>query len=101
MNDKPKPFWRKSWRSTRALFLFWILVVLPALFVGIRAIGLMAPSGKPSESAAHALSYSVLLTLISFLLVRAIIWSCSPRRSLFVAACVVTLIALFYAEENW
>jgi hypothetical protein len=103
MNDEPKkPLWKKSWRSKRALFLFWILVVFPALFVGIYSLGLlMEPMGTPAHSAGYALSYSAILSLISYLLICAIVWCCSSRRGLFVAACFVTLVALFYAEENW
>src|SRR4051812_30542917 len=98
MTEEKKSFWRKSWKSPGALCLFWLLVVFPALLVILFAIRLTAPSGRTPAAALQALAVASILSIATLpiaLLVR------YPRRFIFVTACVVTLLALFYAEENW
>ncbi len=103
MNDKPKSIWRKSWKGTH-LFLLWLaLVIATSVIFSISILIIGTPLTEPSDFGvvliSGVVSASVLLGLWLF-----IRWLCSWRnfkRFLFGCACFATLIALFYAEEDW
>lgn len=97
MNEQPKSIWKKPWKGWRGDFL-WFVLLAAAAFVVIFCIGLIA--GNDSGFLIAALVASVCIAL-AFLFIR---WLCNWRnfrRFLFGVACVITIIALFYAEENW
>jgi hypothetical protein len=105
--EKPKSIWKKSWPSP-----WWLrawLITSGATFLILLVISQMLPGGPKDAS-----QWLVALTffLVASLTVAAVViflWSfirwlfCrrNLKRTLFTLACFVTLIALFYAEENW
>ena len=105
--EKPKSIWKKSWPSP-----WWLrawLITSGATFLILLVISQMLPGGPKDAS-----QWLVALTffLVASLTVAALViflWSfirwlfCwhNLKRTLFTLACFVTLIALFYAEENW
>ena len=100
MDEKPKNIWKKSWKGWSGFFLF-NLIIGGALFLIVLSIGLLAGTKD------FAFPFAVVFGLIGFLIasfVSFIRWLCCWRnfkRFLFGLACFVTLIALFYAEEDW
>jgi len=100
MDEQPKSIWKKSWRGTGSSLFFLLLLGLSALIV-VAVIGKMCGIGFEAVPLAGACFGIGLLVWALFRLVR---WLCCLRnikRSLFGLACLATLIALFYAEENW
>ena len=105
MDENPKSIWKKSWKAP-CLFGAW-LVIVGATFLVLLAFAFWQQSG-PSFNWLLALFYMLLLGAIVatiFLLLWLFIrWLCNWknfRRFIFVLACLATLIALFYAEEDW
>ena len=103
MNEKPNNIWKKPFHLPQ-LFLAWLclMVVTILIFTGVMLI-LNEPVIKSHEVFGllifGAVSASVLLA--GWIFIR---WLCCLRnfkRSLFACACLATLIALFYAEEDW
>ncbi len=97
--------WEKSWNEPRHFF-FWLSLLSPFLFVFVLFISGLA--GEPPP----LIHWVALAAVVGFFLgVPAFILSWVPplrplfqwllRRRLFVLACLVSLIALFYAVENW
>jgi hypothetical protein len=104
MNEEPKSIWKKPWKGARGLFLFWLLILISSFLI-IFLTGLsVRMTYLVGDLARMALMLAVILSvggLLMFLLIR---WLCHWRnfkRFLFGLACLVTLIALSYAEENW
>jgi len=105
MDEKPKSIWKKSWKAP-GLFGAW-LVIVGATFLVLLAFAFWQQSGPPFNWLL-ALFYMLLLGAIAatiFLLLWFFIrclcnWK-NFRRFIFVLACLATLIALFYAEEDW
>jgi hypothetical protein len=105
--EKPKSIWKRSWPSP-----WWLrawLITSGATFLILLVISQMLPGGPKDAS-----QWLVALTffLVASLTVAALViflWSfirwlfCrrNLKRTLFTLACFATLIALFYAEENW
>ena len=107
MNEEPKSIWKKSWKGPRA-FLFWLLIVfVAALFVAVTITFMIDRHGGWEsfvESVLAAMVIFVVMTAVAFAFYKIIRWLCCWRnfkRFLFGLACFATLIALFYAEEDW
>jgi hypothetical protein len=104
-DDKPKSIWKKSWKGSNLLGAWLILVVASILIV--QAVILFVP-GASSNLIGEAptlffLLAAVLATIFfgAWLFVR---WLCcwkNFRRFLFGLACLATLIAVAYVEEDW
>ena len=107
MSKKPKSIWRKSWSGLNWLRA-WVIVVA-ATFVVILAISFFLPGGPRTfdDWLVASLFLLFISTIVATLFVglwSLIRWMFSVknfRRSLFAVACLATLIALFYAEEDW
>jgi hypothetical protein len=103
MNEDPKSIWKKSLKGPRSLLLW--LIPLTLVFVVIYASGNVPFSLKNYLGLpAYALFFSLFVTLMLLFAIKFIRWLfCwrNFRRFLFVLACLATLIALFYAEEDW
>ena len=98
MNEEPKSIWKKS--LGRNSFIFCLLVAVAGATV---VAGIGAACGLAGDAKKFAVAWIALVLLI-WLLVAAIRWLCCWRnfkRFVFGCACFATLIALFYAEENW
>jgi len=96
MNEKPKSTWQKSRNLPRP---FWIVIVLLFVVCLLLSLTMLADGRYPSSVLTAATVISGAASLYLF-----IRWLCHWRtfkRFLFVTVCLATLIALFYAEENW
>jgi hypothetical protein len=107
MNEEPKSIWKKSWSG-----LHWLrswLIVVATTFFSVLIVAVFIP-GLP-RSFSDWWPDLVLTLLISVVIATVVVglWAfirrffCwrNFRRLLFGAACLATLIALLYAEENW
>ena len=102
MDEQPKSIWKKSWKD-RSAILIW-LVCFGITFFVMAIIGLVTnvPKHPPYPLAISILGAVVASVVLGvWLFIR---WLCCWRnfkRFLFGLACFATLIALFYAEEDW
>jgi hypothetical protein len=109
MNGKPKSIWKKSWKGWRALPALVLLLIgagfLGALVMNIlhfdndRVFGIFFWVDWIIFTIGAAVAFLVLLGLFRF--ARWIFHWRNFKRFLFGLACFITLIALFYAEEDW
>jgi hypothetical protein len=101
MNEEPKSIWKKSWRGLRSYLLAWLAVLATAPI--IFAIFTLVTSTPFTHAEFGILLFFEVFVSILFLLVVFVQWlfSIGWRRLLFALACFATLIALFYAEEDW
>jgi hypothetical protein len=106
MNKEPKNFWKKSWTGPH-WFRAWLILVSVLFFIMVTYDGLTANLGGwrdwwlsvPLALLASAVIATIILGLWIF-----VRWLCcweNFRRFLFGCVCLVTLIALAYAEEDW
>jgi hypothetical protein len=101
--EKPKSIWKKSLKGPRGLLLW--LIPFTLVFAVVYANDdvpdwLKNYLGLPT----YALFFSLFVMLMLLLVIRFVRWLfCwrNFRRFLFGLACFATLIALFYAEEDW
>ncbi len=111
MSNESKSTWTKFVERPRRFFLTLALttIVLLALCFGT---GILLRHVNPSPGLRSvaafllvALTFGFVIGFFGFFL--ALIPSLQPlfrwvvRRSVFLAACLITLVAVFYAEENW
>jgi hypothetical protein len=101
MKNEPNSFWRKPRRGPVSYWLAWLVLMLAALVI---FVGIAWAANMPftHEEFGLLLYFEIFIT-ISIGLVIFIRWliSIGWRRILFALACLATLIALFYAEEDW
>ncbi len=114
MEKEPKSAWTKPWNGRRAV-TFWLLIVPLASFFIACLFGLITSASKRSfRPHPSMLTYVERVLAITVVLIIAIalvfavgnfiLWLFHWRnlkRFLFATACLATLIALFYAEEDW
>ncbi|HVU28592.1 MAG TPA: hypothetical protein VHG71_12755 [Verrucomicrobiae bacterium] len=102
--EKQKSILRKSWVGWRGLGS-WFIVFFIAAFVLFLCIG-SASFKLPTFSQLTGFAFlrglicAVLITLLIVFLRWIFHWR-NLKRFLFGLTCLITLIALFYAEENW
>ena len=106
MNEEPKSIWKKSFTGRPAVVV-WGAVLVFTILLGGFIIALTSYSGPMSSLllvvgsiVAAALFTCLVLIYVVWPLLRWLFWK-HWRRTLFALACFATLIALFYAEENW
>ena len=102
MNKEPKNIWNKPLKPSVNVLL-WVVLVLTLFLVGLAIFGLAIANVNPPYPYYYWLLAAgfALLAVLAIAFVR---WLCCWRnfkRFLFGVACFVTLIALFYAEEDW
>jgi len=107
MDEKPKSIWKKSWTGWSWLRAW--LIVVAATFFTVLIVTLFIP-GRP-RNFSDWWPALVFTLLVSVVVATAFVglWAFARRffcwrnfkRLLFGAACLATLIALFYAEEDW
>ena len=104
MNEEPKSIWRRPWQG-RAKILGWWAILASASFVVILSIGLAsAKDNQQAELTLTAFTFSVGLATLVTAGLWFMGWLCcwrNFRRLLVALAGFATLIAIFYAEENW
>lgn len=104
MNEKPKSVWTRPWSGGRRI-AGWLIILFVANLAILVCFGLVPPESHSfSDFILPALGLSAGLALLLMGVVWFLRGSCpwrNLRRLLFGIVCFVTLIALFYAEENW
>ncbi len=105
MDEKPKNIWKKSWTG-RSATLIWALLIATAILLGILIPALV--SVRPVADYFDKVARLFLLGVVGCFVIIYIVLPLSRwlllkhwRRTLFGLACLATLIALFYAEEDW
>lgn len=96
MNEPPPGIWTRPIRAAT-----WFSLLAGGLILIVSVIALWARSW---EVLLPGVAGSLILALVAFvgvLFVRSLCCWRHFRRFLFAIACIVTLIALAYAEENW
>jgi hypothetical protein len=101
MDEKPKSIWTKPRRGMRSHLLacLAVLAIAPVIF----AIFTLVTQTPFTHAESGVLLLFEFFVSILFLLGVFIQWLISMgwRRNLFGLACFATLVALFYAEEDW
>ena len=106
MDKIPKSIWEKSFTGRTAL-ITWLAVAGFTIMLGCFIIALVNDNGPMSGwllavgiFAGAFLVACLILIYVVWPLLRWLFWK-HWRRTLFAIACLATLIALFYAEEDW
>jgi tetratricopeptide (TPR) repeat protein len=107
MNEEPKSIWKKSWTGWSWLRAW--LIVVAATFFTVLIVTLFIPGRLRNFSDWWpALVFTLLVGVVVatafvglWVFTRQFFCWRNFRRLLFGAACLATLIALFYAEEDW
>ena len=104
MNEEPQNRWSRP-LSGKYKWLSWFVLFAFVFFVAVCTHELLTnEQGDIGRLIVHAIIFSAVAALLVLLLIRFIRWLCcwrNFRRFLFGVACILTLIALFYAEEDW
>jgi hypothetical protein len=106
MDEKPRSIWKKSWTGSGSILILSLLIALGVFLVAL--IYALANWEKPvADTFVYgALVGIIFLTCCLFFLyvvlplLRWLFWK-HWRRTLFGLACLVTMIALGYIEEDW
>ena len=106
MDHKPKFFWEKSFTG-RTAWLIWLAVTMFTIMLG-GFIAALCNYNRPfsdwlidSGILAGALLVAILISIYAVWPLFRLLILKHWRRTLFGLACFATLIALFYAEEDW
>ncbi len=100
MNGQPKSIWKKPLTGLRKV-MAWLALFAVVVFVMTYLAGY--PTAKPLPVSVR-LVIGTVIAIFCAAVILFIRWLCcwrNFRRFLFGVACLVTVIALFYAEENW
>ena len=104
MSESRKSVWTRPW-SGRAKALAWFLPLFGVTFLAIWYIEYgTAPNARGLGPTQTALVIALAVSALACALLLFVRWLCSWknfRRFLFGAACLATLVALAYAQENW
>ncbi|MBW8864047.1 MAG: hypothetical protein JF609_03810 [Verrucomicrobia bacterium] len=102
MSEEPKSFWKKPWHGPMAWLLAWAGLMVATAVIFWLVLSILGNT-RPYESDPLFVATEVVITGL-FLLVALVRWLCcwrNVKRLLFGLACGATLLALFFAEENW
>jgi hypothetical protein len=102
MGEKPKSIWKRSWNLPGS-FLGW-LVLVTFIALGISLLTAVIIDGVRMEEDLGIIAVVTAVAVAGALIFLFIRWLCCWRnfkRFLFCLASFATLIALFYAEEDW
>jgi hypothetical protein len=104
MSEEPKSIWKKSWAGWRGFWMGWFFLSFALIIIFL--IWLMASGIPLAKSGDEFRLFEIVWVAVTiiFLLATFIRWIFCWRnfkKFLFGFACFITLIALFYAEENW
>jgi len=102
MDEIPKSIWKKSWKGWRGFLLGWLGLMLATLII-FWVIMFAAGARITSEELKLWAALAVCATTVTFLVLffRWLFCWRNFKRFLFGLACFATLIALFFAEEDW
>jgi hypothetical protein len=106
MSEEPKSIWKKSWKGRHWLRAWLVVMVVTFLIALIVYLSGGIPGGPPRFwpelfflLTGSLITATVFVGLWGFIR-RLCRWR-NFKRFLFGLACFITLIALFYAEEDW
>src|SRR5260221_3799163 len=106
MDEKPKSIWKKHFIG-RTAWVIWLAVAVFTIMLCSFIIAFANDSEPTSASFLGAgiltgvlLVASLILIYVIWPLLRFLFWK-HWRRTFFALACLATLIALLYAEEDW
>jgi hypothetical protein len=104
MSEQSKSIWKKPFRGPAAWFLGWLALMLAGLLVFLLfGKTLEGKLWYPREDMMLLGTFEAAVTFFVFFI--AVVWWLrrwqNVKRFLFGAACAATVIALFYAEEDW
>jgi hypothetical protein len=103
MNEEPKSIWKKPLKLS-GLFAGWLLLMLATMLTFSIIIWLTGDSFNKSTDLIELLTFGGVAATLLFCFCLFFQWvRCwkNFRRFLFGTACFATLVALFYAEEDW
>jgi len=104
MDEAPKSIWRRPLKG-RAGILAWLFILTLGVFAVLLILGLISARNiEWSTFAIGSLGFSLAIATGAMLIFFFLRWLCcwrNVRRFLFGVACLITLVALFYAEEDW
>jgi hypothetical protein len=104
MKEEPKSIWKKSWKGPGGLLL-WFIILTGAAFLIILSVGYASAIAHPfGRLVFFSFIYAMGWALAAVLVIAFFRWIWRWRnfkKFLFGCACVATLIAIFYAEEDW
>jgi len=101
MNEQPESIWKKPLKPPVNVLL-WIILLLSSVLSGLAILALAL--GQVNSFYSYGWLLVPCLALIAIGLLAFVRWLCRWRnfkRFLFGTACLITLTALFYAEEDW
>ncbi|MGA2869662.1 MAG: hypothetical protein ABSF34_10940 [Verrucomicrobiota bacterium] len=103
MDEKPKSIWKKPWKGWCALLLWLITLFVGAFLILFSLEFIFAGQHSAAELAKFAAlcAFGCVLAFLAIVFIRWLFCWRNFQRFLFGLACFATLIALFYAEENW
>lgn len=99
MNEEPKSIWKRKWTGPRGLLLGLALLSISSLAI-LMAIGLMVGDTGGAMMVAGVAIVIFVVAIPLYLFFRWL-FARGLLAALFRAACFATLIALFYAVEDW
>src|SRR5882724_13065926 len=106
MDEKPKSIWKKHFTGRTALVV-WLAIAAFTIMLGCFGQALTDYS-KPMSDLFMGVGIIVGCCLVVCLFLIYVVWPLLRwlfwkhwRRTFFAIACLATLIALFYAEEDW
>ena len=106
MDEKLKSIWKRSFTGRTAL-ITWLAVAVFTVMLGCFIAALASYNGPLSDRLMTVMLFAgafliacLMLVYVGWPLLRWLLFK-HWRRMLFALACFDTLIALFYAEENW
>jgi hypothetical protein len=102
MGEKPKSIWKRPWlwKGWHGFFIL-SLIFSGVPFLTILLTGLLMRARDPAFPLATLIALLGFLVVSLFCFVRWIFCWRNFKRFLFGLACLITLIALFYVEEDW
>ena len=103
MDEKPKNIWKKPWKGSRGLLLWLTTLFAGAFFIFISLGFVFATQNSAAELTKFAAmcAFGCVLAFLAIVFIHWLFCWRNFRRFLFGLACFATLVALFYAEEDW
>jgi hypothetical protein len=106
MDEKPKSIWKKAFTGRTAMVIWLAVAVFTVMLGGF--IVTLNNYNRPMSDGLMAVEILAGVFLAACLLLIYVVWPLLRwlfgkhwRQTLFALACFITLIALFYAEEDW
>jgi hypothetical protein len=97
--EKPKSIWKKMWKLLASL-LSWIVLAIGITLLVSSLILLTTKDWRQNLASITIVGSVGIILILACVFVRRLFLA-QWRKALFSLACFATLIALFYAEEDW